>query len=214
MSHARASACQAGAFPMTLGDMGQAAAMTERDARDLRWSHMMAAAQAGDARAYEALLRECLPLLRAVCRARLRDATEAEDAVQDTLLTIHRARDSYNAARPFRPWLVAIAERRALDRVRSRGRRVRREMPVDSAGEIASGEPGAEAGLDARRAAENLRQAIGDLPPAQRAALGLTKIEELTLVEASRRSGMSVGALKVATHRALHALRRRFGKED
>lgn len=203
-----------GAFHVTLGDVGKAAAIADRDARDLRWSQMMAAAQAGDTRAYEVLLRECLPLLRAVCRARLRDANEAEDAVQDTLLTIHRARDSYNAARPFRPWLVAIAERRALDRVRARGRRVRREMPADAAGEIASGEPGAEAGLDARRAAANLRQAIGDLPPAQRAALGLTKIEELTLVEASQRSGMSVGALKVATHRALHALRRRFGKEE
>ncbi len=214
MSHATASACRVAPFHVTTNDAVKADAITERDARDLRWSGMMAAAQAGDARAYEALLGECLPLLRAVCRARLRDATEAEDAVQDTLVTIHRARDSYNAARPFRPWLVAIAERRALDRVRSRARRVRREMPVDAAGEIASGEPGAEAGLDARRAAAALRQAIEELPPAQRAALGLTKIQELSLAEASRRSGMSVGALKIATHRALHALRRRFGTKD
>ncbi|WPB86439.1 RNA polymerase sigma factor [Sediminicoccus rosea] len=199
---------------MTLGDVSETAAIAERVTRDLRWSRMMAAAQAGDAGAYEALLRECLPLLRAICRARLRDATEAEDAVQDTLLTIHRARDSYNAARPFRPWLVAIAERRALDRVRSRGRRVRREVSVDAAGEIASGDAGAEAGLDARRAAANLRQAIEDLPPAQRTALGLTKIQELTLLEASQRSGMSVSALKVATHRALHALRRRFDTKE
>ena len=40
--------------------------------------------------------------MRATCRARLPDATGAEDAVQDTLLTIHRARDSCNAAHPFR----------------------------------------------------------------------------------------------------------------
>jgi RNA polymerase sigma-70 factor (ECF subfamily) len=214
MSHASAPACRVGAFHVTLGDVGKAAAATERDARDLHWSRMMAAAQAGDARAYEALLRECLPLLRAICRARLRDATEAEDAVQDTLLTIHRARDSYNAARPFRPWLVAIAERRALDRVRSRGRRARHEHSMDATGELASSEPGAEAELDARRAAANLRGAIEDLPPAQRTALGLTKIQDLTLADASLRSGMSVGALKVATHRALRALRRRFGTEE
>ena len=184
-----------------------------RDARDLRWSAMMAAAQAGDARAYEALLRECLPLLRAVCRARLRNATETEDAVQDTLLTVHRARNSYNAARPFRPWLVAIADRRALDRVRSRGRRASREMPVDAAGEIASDSLGVEAELDAQRAAAKLRSAISALPMAQRTALGLTKIQDLSLAEASQSSGMTVGALKVATHRALHALRRRFGPE-
>jgi RNA polymerase sigma-70 factor (ECF subfamily) len=195
---------------MTGARTGPAATAAERDARDLRWSRLMAAAQAGDGRAYEELLRECLPLLRAVCRARLRDANEAEDAVQDTLLTIHRARDSYNAARPFRPWLVAIAERRALDRVRSRGRRTGREVPMDAAGEIASGERGAEAELDAQRAAATLRGAVQDLPAAQRTALGLTKIEDLSLIEASQRSGMTVGALKVATHRAMGALRRRF----
>ena len=183
----------------------------DRDARDLRWSRMMAAAQQGDAHAFEALLRECLPLLRAICRARLRDPTDAEDAVQDTLLTIHRARGSYNAARPFRPWLVAIAERRALDRVRSRGRRTRREVPVDAAGEIPSEERGVEASLDAENAAAPLRRAIEDLPTAQRTALELTKMHDFSLAEACQRSGMSVGALKVATHRALQALRRRFG---
>ena len=192
------------------GEAGTSAA-TERDARDLRWSGMMAAAQAGDKRAYEELLRECLPLLRAICRARLRDANEAEDAVQDTLLTIHRARGSYDPARPFRPWLVAIAERRTVDRLRSRARRTGREAPMEAAGEIASGERGAEAELDAQRAAATLRGAVQDLPTAQRTALGLTKIEDLSLAEASRRSGMSVGALKVATHRAIGALRRRFG---
>lgn len=196
---------------MTGDDAATADGTAERDAGDLRWSRLMAAAQAGNARAYEDLLKECLPLLRAICRARLRDATEAEDAVQDTLLTIHRARDSYNAARPFRPWLVAIAERRALDRIRSRGRRAGREVPIDAAGEVASRERDAEAELGVRQESASLRGAIQDLPVAQRTALGLTKIEDLSLAEASQRSGMTVGALKVATHRAIHALRRRFG---
>ena len=71
--------------------------------------------------------------------------------------------------------------------------------------------PSADAALDGRRAAERLRAAVAELPPAQRTALRLAKIEDLSLAEASARSGMSVGALKVATHRAMHALRRRFG---
>ncbi len=211
MSDGRAATCFEAPRPLTAPDtiLGEG-----RDARDLRWSRMMAAAQAGDARAYEALLRECLPLLRTICRARLRDATDAEDAVQDTLLTIHRARDSYNPTRPFRPWLVAIAERRALDRIRARSRRARREMPEDAAGEIASDAPGVETELDAHRAAAKLRRAIEALPMSQRTALGLTKMQDLSLAEASRVSGMTAGALKVATHRALHALRRRFGPEE
>jgi RNA polymerase sigma-70 factor (ECF subfamily) len=191
-----------------------AAAPDDRDARDLRWSRLMAAAQAGDRRAYEDLLRECLPLLRQICRARLRDATEAEDAVQDTLLTIHRARASYDASRPFRPWLVAITERRALDRIRARGRRAGREAALDLAAELPAPEGSADAALDANRAAAQLRDAVQDLPPSQRTALGLTKLQDLTLQEASARSGMSIGAIKVATHRAVQTLRRRLTGQE
>ncbi|MCA3389490.1 MAG: RNA polymerase sigma factor [Roseomonas sp.] len=191
-----------------------AAAPDDRDARDLRWSRLMAAAQAGDRRAYEDLLRECLPLLRQICRARLRDATEAEDAVQDTLLTIHRARASYDASRPFRPWLVAITERRALDRIRARGRRSGREAALDLAAELPAPEGSADAALDANRAAAKLRDAVQDLPQSQRTALGLTKLQDLTLQEASARSGMSIGAIKVATHRAVQTLRRRLTGQE
>lgn len=176
-----------------------------RDARDLRWSTLMAAAQEGDGAAYATLLAECLPFLRAVCRARLRDAAEAEDAVQDTLLTLHRVRHTYDPARPFRPWVAAIAERRALDRLRRRGRQVARETLLDDAADL-----GAEGEAEERLAARQLREAVGELPQAQRTALQLTKIEQLSLQEASARSGMSIGALKVATHRALHSLRRRL----
>ncbi|WP_240791075.1 RNA polymerase sigma factor [Roseomonas sp. AR75] len=193
---------------------GRPADAADRDARDARWSGLMAAAQAGDSRAYDALLRECLPLLRAICRARLRNAADVEDAVQDALLTIHRVRNTYDPSRPFRPWLAAIAERRALDRGRSRGRSSAREVDIEAANDVAAPGRDAEAELALRMEAVALRQAVGELPQAQRTALGLTKIEDLSLAEASGRSGMSVGALKVATHRALRSLRRRFGVEE
>ena len=59
-----------------------------------------------------------------------------------------------------------------------------------------------------------LRDAVAELPESQRTALRLAKLEDLPLAEAARRSGLSVGALKVATHRALKTLRRRLGGED
>lgn len=211
MSDAVAPTILAGFRAVTARDRAQEAA--DRDARDARWSAMMAAAQAGDAKAYDMLLRECLPLLRAICRTRLRGA-EVEDAVQDALLTIHRVRHTYDPSRPFRPWLAAIAERRALDQGRRRGRSAAREVEIEAAAEIEAPQRGADAELDARRAASDLRRAVEQLPEAQRTALGLTKIEDLSLAEASGRSGMSVGALKVATHRALRSLRRRFGVEE
>jgi RNA polymerase sigma-70 factor (ECF subfamily) len=48
------------------------------------------------------------------------------------------------------------------------------------------------------------------VPPSQAKALQLARIEELSLSEASARSGFSVGALKVATHCALNTLRKRL----
>lgn len=176
--------------------------------REARWGGLMAAAQSGDARAYETLLREATPRIRALCRARLRDAADVEDAVQDTLLTLHSLRHTYDPARPFGPWLTTIAIRRAVDRLRRRGRSAGREASIDDLPEGAAAvPPDAEARLTAR----TLREAVASLPESQRTALRLAKLEDLSLAEASAQSGLSVGALKVATHRALHSLRRRFG---
>lgn len=200
----------AAAFPLALGFgvTGAADHGTDRDARDARWSALMAAAQTGNVRAYDSLLRECLPLLRAICRRRLLNPAEAEDAVQDTLLTLHQVRHTYDPARPFRPWLAAIAERRAIDRLRRHGRRGAREVELSAAEHVATAE--AHQG-EARIAARQLRDAVAELPQAQRNALQLTKIQDLSLADASQRAGTTVGAMKVATHRALHSLRRRFG---
>lgn len=181
----------------------------ERLARDARWAGLMQAAQAGDSRAYETLLRECLPLLRAIVRQRLREPAEVEDAVQDTLLTLHRVRHTYDPSRPFRPWLAAIADRRALDRLRVLARRRGREADLDTAERL-----GASGDAEARLLSADLRSAVKDLPESQRTALQLTKIEALSLAEASERSRMSIGALKVATHRAVQSLRRRLGGQS
>src|SRR5215217_1837897 len=176
------------------------------------WEAWMAAAQAGDARAYDRLLRAILPFLRIVARRRIADATEAEDAVQDALLTIHQLRASYEPGRPIRPWLAAITERRAVDRLRRHGRRQGRETPIEAFGETLAA-PAANT-AEQRLAAAELREAVASLPPAQRTALALAKLQDLPLAEASARSGMSVGALKVATHRAVRTLRRRFGVQE
>lgn len=180
----------------------------DRPARDARWAGLMQAAQAGDSRAYETLLRECLPLLRAIVRQRLREPAEVEDAVQDTLLTLHRVRHTYDPARPFRPWLAAIADRRALDRLRVLARRRGREADLEAAEQL-----GMAGDAEARLLSSDLRGAVKELPESQRTALQLTKIEALSLAEASERSRMSIGALKVATHRAVQSLRRRLGGE-
>jgi len=168
------------------------------------WPALMARAQAGDQDAYRSLLAALVPGLRARCRAVLRDATEAEDAVQDVLMTIHRMRHAYDPDRPFRPWLAAITQARIADRQRVAVRRVRRETPLDATHETF---PAPAANHDATEDGARLHDAIATLPAAERQAVRLLKLEELSLKEASSRTGLSATALKVACHRAIRRLR-------
>ena len=83
---------------------------------------MMAAAQTGDRVAYEKLLRECIPVIQHVARRQGVQPDAIDDVVQEVLLTVHRARQTYDPSRPFVAWLSTIAKRRAIDILRQRGR--------------------------------------------------------------------------------------------
>jgi RNA polymerase sigma-70 factor (ECF subfamily) len=174
----------------------------------ISWSDLMARAQAGDAVAYRRLLEAMTPFLRGLALRRLNDRSDAEDAVQEILLTVHSIRHTYDPKRPFGPWLVAIANRRIVDRFRKRerGRRYETAMPEDDETFDAPAANLSETALDNRA----VREAVRRLAPAQREAVRLIKLEEMSLKEASVASGMSIAALKVACHRGLKALRRRF----
>jgi len=166
----------------------------------------MTLAQQGDGVAYRRLLLEITPYLRSIAASRLSASTDVEDAVQDVLLTIHALRHTYDPQRPFGPWLVAIAKRRAIDRFRVVARRGSRETALTPVHETFMSDEtnNIEEGSDRH----TLYDAIDRLPPGQREAIRLLKLEEMSLKEASMASGMSVSALKVATHRALKNLRR------
>ena len=82
----------------------------------------MAAAQGGDKIAYETLLRDCISFIRQVARAQGVHPDGIDDVVQETLLTIHGARQTYDPSRSFTAWLGVIAQRRAIDGLRRVGR--------------------------------------------------------------------------------------------
>lgn len=185
------------------------AAQTRADGR-LDWSLCMARAQAGDRDAYRRLLEAITPYLRALAARRMGDRSDVEDTVQDILLTLHTVRHTYDPARPFGPWLVTIAHRRIVDGLRRLGRCGAHETPFEPEHETLSISAAnlQEEAMDARM----LRDAVERLPAGQRDAIRMLKLEELSLLEASAASGMSIASLKVATHRALKKLRAVIGK--
>jgi RNA polymerase sigma factor (sigma-70 family) len=149
-----------------------------------------------------------VPIAAATIRRRGVPADRVDDAVQDVLLTIHRARASYDPARPFLPWLRAIAQRRAIDSLRSHYRGAGREV-YDEDAYLAHPDtgPDADAGIGQADKARLLAEAILTLPPGQRQAVELLALGERSLDEAAGDTGRSKGALKVNLHRAIQALR-------
>lgn len=180
--------------------------------RGLDWSLFMARAQGGDRAAYRRLLEDITRYLRALAARHFQNPRDVEDVVQEILLTVHALRQTYDPARPFGPWLVAIANRRIIDGLRRQGRAAARETALEPEHETFAV---SEANLsEARSDRRILWEAIETLPPAQRQAIRLLKLQELSLKEAAAASGMSIAALKVAAHRALKSLRKMLGPKS
>ena len=174
------------------------------------WDVLMARAQGGDRAAYCELLNAVLPWLRNIASARFRVRDDAEDAVQDIMLTLHAIRHTYDPSRPFKPWLMAVAKRRIADRLRVKMRRSARETVLCAEHETFAGE---ETNLTEQESeAKRLREAVTQLPEAQRKAVTMMKLEEKSLAETSALTGISISALKVSTHRALNNLRKLLEK--
>jgi len=187
--------------------------MTDAPSPSDSLGELMRAAQQGDAVRYGELLRTITPRIRQIIRRQRGFAgiAEVEDLVQDVLLSVHAVRATYDPARPFVPWLLAIVRNRLVDGARRYARISRREIHVDG-GDVTFSEPATNDDIGELEDASVLHAAVRALPEGQRQAIELLKLKELSLKEAAEVSGTSVGALKVATHRAMATLRRTLGK--
>jgi len=162
----------------------------------------------GDAGAYADLLTQMGRYLRGYFGRRLGSgAGELEDLVQDTLLTIHLKRETYDPALPFTPWAYMLARYKLLDHFRRDGARVM--VPLEDAGELYAAENAEEGAV--RR---DLGRLLSTLPPRQSQLLQDVKLTGLSMEEAAAKSGMSVSAVKVSVHRGLKSMAKRVRDAD
>jgi RNA polymerase sigma-70 factor (ECF subfamily) len=159
----------------------------------------------GDARAYEDALRSIAQIVREYARVRLGD-TLADDVVQETLLSVHKARHTYDPNRPFGPWLIAVAHSRVVDAARRARRRKLHEETLDEEPAEITGSRNEHSG--------RLRQALQRLPPRQRRVIELLKLEGRSAREVAHALGLSVSNVKVIAHRGYCALRRSLKDES
>ena len=176
------------------------------------WPALMARAQAGDQVAYNRLLKAMVPALRSIARRQISDDGLLEDVVQDALLVIHRIRHTYDPSRPILPWVTAIATARAIDALRSRGRRLRREVKDDES-LLGQTDATADAHLEGGSMRSELIELLDRLPVRQRRIVEMVSLKEMSLSEAASASSLSISAVKALLHRALTKLRR-YGVHD
>lgn len=169
-------------------------------------ARLMARGQNGDADAYTELLKLLASLARTYVRRRVGDTPWVDDVVQETLVSIHGARHTFDGARSFAAWFYAITSSRMIDAIRRERRIASHEIGGDTLVEPAPERAGRPA-LDP----EAVRAAMETLTPKQRRVVDALKFRHETVREAATRLGMSESAVKVTAHRGYRALRKVLG---
>ena len=174
--------------------------MTEEN---IKYQELMRQTLAGDTRAYETLLKESARLLRPFLARYLKGNSEADDVLQEILISLHRAKHTYDGTRPYKPFLFAIAKFRLKDYMRRYyGNKLRHAIDIADIEEILPN-PVTESDVSHELLTEGLHQ----LPKKQAEIVRLMHIEGYTAKEIGAKLGMNESAVKVAAHRAYKKLR-------
>lgn len=166
----------------------------------------MKQALSGDQQAYAALLKDISRLLRPFLAMRLSFTSEVDDLLQEILISIHKARHTYDGERPFKPWVYAIAKFRLQDYLRAHY-----SDQLQQALDIADFENELPANVtESAISYESISGAVGELPQKQATIVQLMHQEGYTAREVAAKTGMSESAVKVAAHRAYKILRKKL----
>ena len=143
----------------------------------------------------------------------LRDAHDADEAVQDAFVKVFTHITSYREDLPFEVWFTRILVNACLDLRKSRTRRLRWAVPMSATNEVAPAEPTApdpspEQRLVSRERATEITAAVDSLPDRQRTVFTLCHVAEQTTAEVSQALGLSEATVRVHLFRAVRKLRR------
>ena len=145
------------------------------------------------------LLLKALPRLRAHAHAMTRNPALAEDLVQDTVANALAARDSFAAGTNFRVWIHRVLYNRFISDTRKR-------CVAEDLDHLPEALLGAGSAQEDRFILAELRDAIGRLPPEQRAALLMVAFERMSYDEVADATGCAVGTARSRAFCARHQL--------
>ncbi len=158
----------------------------------------------GDVRAFEVLIRRHGPLLRAYARRILSATDEVDDVVQETFITAWQQLPTLDDRTQVKSWLVTIASRKSIDRVRARGRR--REDNIDDHLAEAMSPDDAHGTVEARSRDEALSRALSALPEDQRRCWVLRELARYSYDDIARELELPVSTVRGLLARARKTL--------
>lgn len=180
-------------------------------AADQRLDDLLVSAGKGSAQAYEVLYVALMPQVYRVALRLVRDPDMAEDIAQEALVEAWRLAPTFSTAKgTAKAWVLTIAHRRAVDRIRKEQRerdRMAREAATQA--DVAP-EPEQEAVVQADHSAwqtTRVRQALDTLSDKQREALELAYYSGKTQSEVSESLGVPLGTVKTRMRDAMIKLR-------
>ena len=166
---------------------------------------LLLAAADGDGTAFGVLVRRHIRTVTLFAVQLLGDADDAEDVVQEAFTHVHRRARSFDAARPFSPWLYGIVRRLATNR-RARERR-RAQLLRFWKGGAPPVAPAPDAGVHAALDADAAARAMLQLPGMQRACFELVALRDVPIAEVAAMHGISESTVRQHVFRARAALR-------
>jgi RNA polymerase sigma-70 factor, ECF subfamily len=170
---------------------------------------------AGDEAAYATFYDRFAPGLFSMIYAILRDQTESEDILQESLVQMWKRSATYDPNRSsLFTWAVMISRHKAIDRLRQRQRQSRLVEAVTSESTIVSSAPQpdrADTALARSDEGERVRAALAQIGDVQREAIDLAFFGGLTQTQISERLGAPLGTVKARIRRGLLALREVLG---
>ncbi|MCA1651770.1 MAG: sigma-70 family RNA polymerase sigma factor [Acidobacteria bacterium] len=152
----------------------------------------------------------------------LRDAAEADEAVQDAFVRAFSHLATFRAELPFEIWFTRILINGCLDRIKARKRRERWLAPMPGSGPFDQGyaervpgrEPSPEDQVLARERRQQLAAALAKLPERQRSVFMLSHYEGCTSREVSAVTGLKESTVRVHLFRAIRRLRTLLGESS
>jgi RNA polymerase sigma-70 factor (ECF subfamily) len=174
---------------------------------------LVAGARAGDTKAFDELTILHRPALIRLATSLIGDADDAESVAQEALTRAFAMLDSYDASRPFGPWLRGIVLNLCRNHLRDRGRRA---QPVDphhlaDKAELGGRRGGVLSAIIHQETDEQALRAIAQLPSPLREAFVLRFVDGMDYAEISQVTGLNQATLRVRAHRARALLRDSLG---